>query len=53
MDAAPFLEELSRLAKEAGRDLIAQDAASLAQRLRQSAFYVACVGQFNRGKSNP
>src|SRR4026209_653760 len=51
MDAAPFLEDLSRLATEAGRDLIAQDAASLLERLRLSVFYVACVGQFKRGKS--
>ena len=51
MDAASYLEELALLAREAGRNLIAQDAESLADRVRRSAFYVAFVGQFKRGKS--
>ena len=40
MDAS-YLEALALPARESGRNLIAQDAESLADRVRQSAFYVA------------
>jgi hypothetical protein len=42
---------LSRLAEEVGASAIAADAAALNARLSDGRFYVACVGQFKRGKS--
>jgi GTP-binding protein EngB required for normal cell division len=45
------LAELERLAKEAGAAEIAGDAGTLLERLAEGRFYVACVGQFKRGKS--
>lgn len=44
-------EGLTRLAERAGYGQIAADARRLAERLVESRFYVACVGQFKRGKS--
>jgi dynamin family protein len=45
------LRNLARLADEAGARAIAADAEAWAERLRAGRFYVACVGQFKRGKS--
>jgi hypothetical protein len=42
---------LAQLAEEAGATEIAADAGTLAERLAEGRFYVACVGQFKRGKS--
>jgi ribosome biogenesis GTPase A len=43
---------LTRIAGEAGAQAIAQEALALAARIREGLFYVACVGQFKRGKSS-
>ncbi len=45
------LAALARLARAAGADALADEAEALAERLREARFYVACVGQFKRGKS--
>jgi len=52
-DFAPeiALGHLSRLAEELGSDHAFNDAKSLAERLSEGRFYVACIGQFKRGKS--
>lgn len=42
---------LRSLALAAGADELAADAAALEERIREQRFYVACVGQFKRGKS--
>lgn len=46
------LSTLSRLATDVGAVELARDAEALAERLREGRFYVACVGQFKRGKSS-
>lgn len=46
-----FLSALADLAERAGAELIARDARSLAERVEDGDFYLACVGQFKRGKS--
>lgn len=43
--------QLQALAIAAGADDLAREAGSLAERIREQRFYVACVGQFKRGKS--
>lgn len=50
MTADP-LHELERIAREAHADAIAEEARALAERAAEGRFYVACVGQFKRGKS--
>jgi predicted GTPase len=45
------LSRLAALARELGLDHAFEDANSLAERLMDGRFYVACVGQFKRGKS--
>jgi hypothetical protein len=45
------IQEIARLAKLAGAPEIAAEADALAERLAGARFYVACVGQFKRGKS--
>jgi GTP-binding protein EngB required for normal cell division len=45
------LFRLAALAMNAGADAVASDAARLAERVTEGRFYVACVGQFKRGKS--
>jgi Dynamin family len=52
-DFAPeaTLNRLAQLAQELGSDHAFQDANSLAERLAEGRFYVACIGQFKRGKS--
>jgi hypothetical protein len=45
------LEELARLAEEAAAPAIAEESQQFAERVTEGRFYVACVGQFKRGKS--
>jgi hypothetical protein len=45
------LNRLADLAKELGSDHVVEDAKSLAERMSEGRFYVACIGQFKRGKS--
>jgi hypothetical protein len=45
------LAALVRLANEAGAPEIAAEASALVDRLAEGRFYVACIGQFKRGKS--
>lgn len=52
LDALGVLGELGEIAAGLGADDIARDAAALAERLSERRFYVACVGQFKRGKSS-
>jgi predicted GTPase len=42
---------VAALAREVGRADLAADADALAERTAEGLFYVACVGQFKRGKS--
>lgn len=51
MSGPDTLRSLARLATEAGSPATAREAAALADRLAEGRFYVACVGQFKRGKS--
>jgi GTP-binding protein EngB required for normal cell division len=51
MDGAPRLLQLGRLAQELGAEPVAEEARELAARVSEGRFYVACVGQFKRGKS--
>ena len=43
---------LAAIARDAELPSVADEAASLAERLSAGRFFVACVGQFKRGKSN-
>jgi len=45
------LDRLADLGKEMGSDRIREEARTLAQRVAEGRFYVACIGQFKRGKS--
>ncbi len=45
------LRHLEALAREIGAEAVADEARSLAERASEGRFYVACVGQFKRGKS--
>lgn len=45
------LHALAAIARDAALPLVADEAASLAERLSAGRFFVACVGQFKRGKS--
>lgn len=49
--AEMILNRLAELARELGSDNVFEDARSLAERLAEGRFYVACIGQFKRGKS--
>jgi hypothetical protein len=49
--SAGSLAGLARLARAAGAGALAAEADALAARVREGLFYVACVGQFKRGKS--
>jgi GTP-binding protein EngB required for normal cell division len=51
MNGASRLLRLSDLAQEAGAEPVAAGARELAVRVAEGRFYVACVGQFKRGKS--
>ncbi|MGB6728087.1 MAG: dynamin family protein [Terracidiphilus sp.] len=50
-DGAPRLLRLADLAQELGVEPVAEEARELAARVAEGRFYVACVGQFKRGKS--
>jgi GTP-binding protein EngB required for normal cell division len=45
------LLRLANLAQELGAEPVAEEARELAARVSEGRFYVACVGQFKRGKS--
>jgi GTP-binding protein EngB required for normal cell division len=51
MDGASRLLRLGRLAKQLAAEPVAEEAHELAARVSEGRFYVACVGQFKRGKS--
>jgi hypothetical protein len=51
MDGASRLLRLGRLAQELRDEPVAEEARELAARVSEGRFYVACVGQFKRGKS--
>jgi GTP-binding protein EngB required for normal cell division len=51
LDGATRLLRLADLAQELGADSVAEEARELAARVSEGRFYVACVGQFKRGKS--
>ncbi len=46
------LQDLGRIALELQSEAIADEANALAERAAEGRFYVACVGQFKRGKSS-
>jgi hypothetical protein len=50
-DGALRLLRLADLARELGAEPLAGEARELAARVSEGRFYVACVGQFKRGKS--
>jgi len=50
-DGATRLLELAALAAQLGSEDVVREASELAERLAQGRFFVACVGQFKRGKS--
>jgi GTP-binding protein EngB required for normal cell division len=45
------LDQLEEIAREAGVTAVADEARALSERIAAGRFYVACVGQFKRGKS--
>lgn len=51
VDATRGLTRLAELAQEFASEHVAAEAATLARRLTEGRFYVACLGQFKRGKS--
>ena len=51
MDGASRLLRLANLAQELGGEPVAEEARELAARVSEGRFYVACIGQFKRGKS--
>ncbi|MFY9910439.1 MAG: dynamin family protein [Candidatus Sulfotelmatobacter sp.] len=51
VDGAARLARLATLADELGTEPVANDARELSARVAEGRFYVACVGQFKRGKS--
>ncbi|HZU41251.1 MAG TPA: dynamin family protein [Terriglobales bacterium] len=51
LDMAESLTRLAELAGGLGSQRVAEEATNLAQRLTEGRFYVACIGQFKRGKS--
>jgi hypothetical protein len=51
MDGASRLLGLANLEQELGAEPVAEEARELAARISEGRFYVACVGQFKRGKS--
>ncbi len=50
-DGASRLSRLADLAQAVGSDAIADEAKELAARVSEGRIYVACIGQFKRGKS--
>jgi GTP-binding protein EngB required for normal cell division len=51
LDGTARLLRLADLAQALGADPVAEEARELAARVSEGRFYVACVGQFKRGKS--
>ncbi|HTU51179.1 MAG TPA: dynamin family protein [Acidobacteriaceae bacterium] len=51
VDGASRLLRLAGLARDLGAEPVAEEARELAARVSEGRFYVACVGQFKRGKS--
>ena len=51
VDGASRLLRLADLAQELEAEPVAEEARELAARVSEGRFYVACVGQFKRGKS--
>ena len=51
VDGASRLLHIADLAQELGTETVADEARELAGRISEGRFYVACVGQFKRGKS--
>lgn len=51
VDTAAKLNRLAEFAHEFGSELPEEEANNLAERLMEGRFYVACIGQFKRGKS--
>ncbi len=51
VDGASRLLQLASLAQALGAEPVAEEAGDLADRVSEGRFYVACVGQFKRGKS--
>ncbi|HVZ16926.1 MAG TPA: dynamin family protein [Terriglobales bacterium] len=50
-DPAEKLHRLADLASTVGAESLSEEASSIADRVSGGRFYVACVGQFKRGKS--
>jgi predicted GTPase len=50
-DVAVKLTRLAEIAESFHSKRVAEEASSLAERLTEGRFYVACIGQFKRGKS--
>jgi GTP-binding protein EngB required for normal cell division len=48
---SPALRRLAAIAEQLGENSIAADLAQLIARINEGRFFVACVGQFKRGKS--
>jgi GTP-binding protein EngB required for normal cell division len=51
VDGASRLLRLAELAQGLGAEPVAEEARALAARVSEGRFYVACIGQFKRGKS--
>ncbi|MFZ3214791.1 MAG: dynamin family protein [Candidatus Acidiferrales bacterium] len=51
VSATSSLLRLAEFARGLGSDRVNEDATALAERMGEGRFYVACVGQFKRGKS--
>src|SRR5271169_5915706 len=49
--AARVLDRLATIAEELGEGSIGADLQQLVARIKEGRFFVACVGQFKRGKS--
>ncbi len=50
-DGAPGLLRLAALGEELGSSRVTEEAQALAARVSEGRFYLACIGQFKRGKS--
>jgi len=50
-DGAARLLRLAALGEELGTNQVAEEARELAARISEGRFYLACIGQFKRGKS--
>jgi Dynamin family len=50
-DVGSRLVRLAQLAAQFHSQRVAEESVGLAERLREGRFYVACIGQFKRGKS--